>query len=257
MSLKPAGGVRAQSRRGAFARRWWSRRWLGVLESLGLGARLRRGRSYARNGNVETIEFDERGVRASVRGTRADPYAVTIDLQPLSSGQWRHVTDKISRTPRFATALLSGTMPQDIEEAFNAVHCALFPRAVTDLRTSCTCPDWSNPCKHVAAVYYLLAEEFDRDPFLLFWLRGLDRDGVMQALSTRELDLSAVPPDSPSMNAGRPPIEAPAVDGWPLRRAGRFPFWNGSQPLESALDDVYSAAGQRAAATLAETWPEN
>jgi uncharacterized Zn finger protein len=226
-----------------------------VLESLGLGARLRRGRSYARNGNVSSIEFDERGVRASVRGTRAEPYAVTIALQPLSASQWRHVTDKISRTPRFATALLSGTMPQDIEEAFAAVHCALFPRAVTDMRTTCTCPDWSNPCKHVAAVYYLLAEEFDRDPFLPFALRGLERDALMQALSSRELDLTAVPTDEVAPGAGRPPIEAPPVDGWPLRRAGRFPFWNGTHPLDVALDDVYASAGQRAAAVLAETWP--
>jgi uncharacterized Zn finger protein len=251
------GGVRAQSKRGAFAQRWWSRRWIEVLESLGLGARLRRGRTYARNGNVAAIEIDERGVRATVCGSREEPYAVTIAMQPLSSEQWRHVSDKIARTPRFVASLLSGTMPQDIEEAFTAVHCALFPRTPMDLRTSCTCPDWSNPCKHVAAVYYLLAEEFDRDPFLLFTLRGLDREGVVAALSARELGLAAtVPPDEPEVLEGRPPIEAPAVDGWPLRRAGRFPFWNGTEPLETALDDAYALAGQRAAAMLAETWPD-
>jgi uncharacterized Zn finger protein len=251
-----AGGVRAQSRRGAFAQRWWSRRWIAVLESLGLGARLRRGRAYARNGNVAAVEVDERGVRASVSGTRAEPYAVTIAIQPLSPGQWQHVTDRIAKTPRFAAALLSGTMPQDIEEAFTAVHCALFPRTAMDLRTSCTCPDWSNPCKHVAAVYYLLAEEFDRDPFLLFALRGLDREGVVQALSAREFGLVSVAPDAAPLPQSRPPIDVPSVDAWPLRRAGRFPFWNGTEPLESALDDEYASAAERAAALLAETWPD-
>ena len=126
-----------------------------------------------------------------------------------------------------------------------------------DLRTSCTCPDWSNPCKHVAAVYYLLAEEFDRDPFLLFALRGLDREGVVQALSAREFGLTPVAPDAAPLHESRPPIDVPSVDAWPLRRAGRFPFWSGSEPLESALDDEYASAAQRAAALLAETWPDD
>ena len=69
-------------------------------------------------------------------------------------------------------------MPQDIEEVFHQAGLSLFPERSRDLETDCSCPDWSNPCKHIAAVYYLLGEEFDRDPFLIFKLRGMDARGI-------------------------------------------------------------------------------
>lgn len=73
-------------------------------------------------------------------------------------------------------------MPQDIEQAFQAAGLSLFPEKLKDLATDCSCPDWSNPCKHIAAVYYLLGEEFDRDPFLIFKLRGMTRDELVELL---------------------------------------------------------------------------
>jgi len=60
---------------------------------------------------------------------------------------------------------------------------SLFPQKQRDLKTNCSCPDWSNPCKHIAAVYYLLGEEFDRDPFLIFRLRGIAREDFVKLLS--------------------------------------------------------------------------
>ena len=72
--------------------------------------------------------------------------------------------------------------PQDIEEVFGRPGSRSFPTRCKDLETDCSCPDWSNPCKHIAAVYYLLGEEFDRDPFLIFKLRGMDRDTLVGLL---------------------------------------------------------------------------
>ncbi|MGA8535097.1 MAG: SWIM zinc finger family protein [Candidatus Tumulicola sp.] len=268
--LRPvSGGIQAQSKRGAFGERWWAKRWIGVLEGFGLGARLTRGRAYARRGQVIEIAIEPRGVRAAVQGSRKDPYAVTIRVKPLTRAQWRNVAARISQTPRFVAMLLNGEMPDDIEEAFRAANCDLFPRSVADVQTTCSCPDWSNPCKHVAAVYYLIGEEFDRDPFLLFALRGLKRDAIFAAVAlegsaaegSAASETSAasgaalVPvPESPD---SRPPVDAPPVDGWPLRRAGRFPFWSGEASLEDALSTVYRDAGERAAVLLAETWPDS
>jgi uncharacterized Zn finger protein len=258
-----SGGIKAQSKRGAFGERWWAKQWIGVLEGFGLGARLPRGRSYARQGQVIDIAIGARGVRAKVQGSRKTPYAVTIQVKPLTPAQWRDVTKIISQTPRFVALLLNGEIPEDIEDAFRAAECGLFPRSIADLHTSCSCPDWSNPCKHVAAVYYLIGEEFDRDPFLLFALRGLERDVILASLSgdesvpKRPRTATATSQAAPIALARRAPIEVPPVDAWLLRRAGRFPFWHGSVSLEDALSVTCAKAGERAAALLAETWPDS
>src|SRR6059036_1628093 len=82
----------------------------------------------------------------------------------------------------FAAELLAGEMPKEIDQAFRASGRSLFPAKVKDLQTACSCPDWANPCKHVAATHFVLGEAFDRDPFLLFELRGRSKDQVLSAL---------------------------------------------------------------------------
>ncbi|MDP2948270.1 MAG: SWIM zinc finger family protein, partial [Chloroflexota bacterium] len=166
------GGIKAKSQRGRIGETWWSGKWLAFLESLDLGARLGRGRAYARAGQVMSLEVKKGQVAARVQGSRPRPYSVSIQLAPLSEAQWRKVADAMASQALFAARLLAGEMPQDIEEAFRAAGVSLFPTRRGDLESDCSCPDWANPCKHVAAVYYLLAEEFDRDPFLIFRLRG-------------------------------------------------------------------------------------
>jgi uncharacterized Zn finger protein len=85
----------------------------------------------------------------------------------------------------FAAQLLAGEMPQDIEDAFKSAGVSLFPSTRSELTTDCSCPDWSNPCKHVAATHYILAERFDEDPFLLFRLRGRNQEQILQGLRQR------------------------------------------------------------------------
>lgn len=179
------GGIKAKSARGKIGETWWSHRWIAVLESFNLGARLTRGRSYARKGQVMSLEIELGAVGAMVQGSRPSPYQVTIELAPLSDADWHKVIQVIASQAIFAAKLLAGEMPQNIEEAFQEAHVSLFPGRGRDLVTDCSCPDWSNPCKHIAAVYYLLAEEFDRDPFMIFRLRGKDKDELIAAL--REL----------------------------------------------------------------------
>jgi uncharacterized Zn finger protein len=225
---KAKGGIKSRKKRGAFAATWWSERWIAVLESFNLGARLGRGRSYARKGQVIELEIGAGKVTARVQGSRARPYSVSIAIKPITAAKWRKIAGSASENMAMSAKLLAGEMPPEIEEAFAEAGAPLFPAKVGDLKTECSCPDWSNPCKHIAAVYYLLAEEFDRDPFLLFRLRGMERDAFVGALGL-------------GAGEGAAAIEAEAGEktetSEPLS-ADPETFWSGSGKAEEALSDV-------------------
>ena len=176
------GGIKAQSRVGSFARSWWAKKWIEVLESFDLDSRLARGKHYARRGQVISIDIQKGNVAALVQGSRSHPYKVRIGVKLIPSAAWKRAVTAMASEAGFSARLLNGEMPRDIERAFESVGVSLFPAGLKELDTHCTCPDWSNPCKHIAAVYYLLGEEFDRDPFLLFRLRGMEREELLEAL---------------------------------------------------------------------------
>jgi uncharacterized Zn finger protein len=176
---KVKGGIRARASRGPIGQTWWSRRWLAVLEALGVGQRLQRGRAYARQGQVISLDIELGGIRASVQGTRRTPYEAQVRMATLSQGEWALVAEALAGQAVFRARLLGGEMPDDIETVFAAVGVSLFPTIEGDLRFSCSCPDWADPCKHVAAACYLVGEAFDRDPFLAFRLRGMERDVLL------------------------------------------------------------------------------
>ena len=185
-TINAKGGIKAQTKRGQFGASWWAKRWIAVLESFNIGARLQRGRSYARRGQVLSIDIAPGVVKAKVQGSSPKPYSVTIKIKPLPENGWATLAAALARQAIFSAKFLADEMPQEIEEAFAAVGLSLFPEKLRDLETSCSCPDWSNPCKHIAAVYYLLGEEFDRDPFLIFKLRGMSREELLASLSRIE-----------------------------------------------------------------------
>jgi uncharacterized Zn finger protein len=178
----PADGIRAKSKTGAFGDSWWAKRWIQVLEAFDFGSRLTRGRSYARGGAVLNIDVRVGTVQSKVQGSMPRPYSVEIAIQPLSNEQWQLAIAAMAEQALFAAKLLAGEMPQEIEQAFEAANVALFPKKSSELRTSCSCPDYANPCKHIAAVYYLLGERFDEDPFLIFELRGRNKQQIIDAL---------------------------------------------------------------------------
>jgi uncharacterized Zn finger protein len=267
--LAARGGIRAHSRRGAFGRSWWARRWIAVLERLELGGRLARGRSYARRGQVLEVTIDKGRVAARVQGSRPEPYAVSLEARTLSAAEWRRAAAALAREARFAASLLAGEMPSEVEEAFRAAGLSLFPERRADLRTACSCPDVSNPCKHIAAVYYLLGEEFDRDPFLAFRLRGRDREELValvgaapaarsgpRAAETPAAEPLPASPDAFWRGSDPPPdlldgVEPPAVTAALLGRLGAFPFWRGRDPLFAVLTPAYQAASSRGLDVLA------
>ncbi len=178
-------GIKARSKRGDFAKNWWATRWIKALERLLDSGRLSRGRSYARKGQVLSITETKEGIEARVQGSSRRPYKVTIALDPLSQAEWEKVIDALASQAIFTAHLLAGEMPHEIETAFAAAGVSLFPEKSKQLITDCSCPDWANPCKHVAAVHYILGERFDEDPFLLFRLRGRTQEQVLAALRAR------------------------------------------------------------------------
>jgi len=266
---KPANGIKAQSKK--FGQTWWSGKWLAALERLVDPSRLSRGRSYARSGQVLNLDIQAGRIESRVQGSRPRPYRVKIEIKPLSEKDWNRVADEMAQQAIFAAKLLAGEMPQNIEEAFAAAKVSLFPASSGDLKTACSCPDWSNPCKHSAAVYYLLGEQFDGDPFLLFRLRGKTKDEIMSLLRTRRA-LHAITEEEPIGVAEPPMIEepiepletdpdrfwhgagelidfrvtiaAPPIDAAPIKRLGSPKFWQGKQDFAALLTGAYQAISQ-------------
>lgn len=254
------GGIKAQSQRGALGKAWWSKRFLEAIERLDPGARLQRGRTYARKGQVMDLDVRPGRVTARVQGSRARPYTVTVTWSLIDAGAWGEVGEALREVPLLGARMLAGELPEEVIPLFEAAEASLFPRRRADLQTACSCPDWSNPCKHVAAVFYLLAERLDQDPFLLLRVRGATAEHMTELLvgaevgtetaDTPEPGTSLPPPESAGPSAlgddlaafwscgelPPPPGEVPPPAPLPLvRRLGPFPFWRGASPLLDTL----------------------
>ncbi len=269
---KPTGRGRAPLRLPArtrpsseFGTHWWARRWLAALERFGWTARLERGRDYARRGNVLDIDIKPGVVTAAVQGSRPWPYKSVIGLQTLNDEQWDRVIKRLGRQALYAAKLLAGDMPQNIEDIFNAADVPLIPRNAAAFTMECTCPDPVNPCKHIAAVHYVLSTEFDRDPFVLFELRGRSRHDIVKALQGRPEDqtvnaLPLVPTGNGSddytldtfWRASKPLSDfevhiAPApVPGGLVKRLGPLPIRGQTDEWRQQLFDVYRLVSRRA-----------
>lgn len=179
-----------------FSKTWWGQRFIEALESFTDSGRLSRGRSYANNGKIKQYKITQGKITAKVRGSvnpyfgvyKEPLYKTEISLTPISQKDWEKAIAFLSSQASFVSKLLMNKMPDNIEEAFyQKFKLHLLPYDSNDFDTDCSCPDWSNPCKHIAGVYYLIASAIDQDPFLLFELRGLPREKLHQELSKSPL----------------------------------------------------------------------
>jgi len=262
----PAHGIKVKK----VGTTWWGQRWIEALEKLSweYANRLTRGRTYARAGRVHDLEIVAGKVSSRVTGSRPTPYDVTLQMRGLPAAAWARALAAMAREAIFAAQLLAGEMPKDIDKAFQATGVSLFPIKPNDLRTECSCPDWANPCKHIAATHYVLGEAFDRDPFLLFELRGRTREQVLSelrrlrvgttagtgatnravgnaaALAGVSLDKAA----AEGFERFRAPlaslrfrIDAPAVHAAVLRQLGAPPSWSLQESPAEALGAAYEA----------------
>lgn len=181
-----------------FGTTWWGQAWVQALEGRAAHDpnRLPRGRTYARQGAPRDLSIEPGEVRALVRGSRLEPYEVLMTLRRFRDDEWEWVLDAIASSASYAAALLDGELDPGIVDEARRAEVELLPRS-GELRTACTCPDWAEPCKHAAAVCYLVAEAIDADPFVLFRLRGLDRSGVLDAIRARRAATDGAAPTSP------------------------------------------------------------
>jgi uncharacterized Zn finger protein len=224
------GGIKARSKRGAIGEQWWSKRFIAVLESYGISSRLQRGRSYARRGQVLEFALAPGKVTARVQGSRPTPYRVSLAVKPLTAAQWQSVESLLASQALFRARLLAGEMPAEIESVFDSCGTPLFPSSARDLAMDCNCPDWEVPCKHLAAVCYVLAEAFDTDPFAMLAWRGKGREELLTAL--RSAGKGA------GKGAAAAAGEAAAVS-------------SGTSPAQALLSDV---TGVPLAESLADFW---
>ncbi len=260
-----SGGIRARSKRGDFGESWWSKRWLTVLSDILEANRLPRGRTYARNGRVRSLEIQPGLVTASVQGSRL--YKVRIELGVLAPKDWKKLAAHFSEDASLVATLLNGELPAEAEQIFKDLAIHLLPRDEEDIQLGCNCPDWAVPCKHSAAIVYLIAEELDRDPFLLFLLRGMKRDDFLKMLDAAPA-LVALPQEFPPTPlphehaqfwkpfdprfAPIPGLRMPLVPAALAKRLGPFPFWQGDSPFIETMEQLYANASANALARLNE-----
>jgi uncharacterized Zn finger protein len=264
---------------------WWGRKFIEALEEEGDSGRLSRGRSYARPGNpkIKHFEIQQDLVIAQIRGSvnpyfgvyKEPTYTITIEFEPISPARWTAAIALMATKASLVSRLMLNEMPDTIDDTFSVLGLNLLPRSSQDFQADCTCPDWGHPCKHIAGTYYLIAAALDRDPFLLFELRGLSRQDLLTELAktplgsalATELQRSTRPPQhsdsyytrpiattvqhSPSLRDywhgerrlpdDIPPATVPPVAGIPIKKQGdRPPFWERDNSFIEAMETIYN-----------------
>ncbi len=227
-------GIATTKTRGAMAEQWWSKRFVEVLDTYGLGARMQRGKRYARSGQLLSFEVNLGELLAEVQGSRRTPYLVTVHAPATSDTQWAEVDAALASRVRFAARLLAGEVPGELEDVFASAGVALLPKRWSDVSARCTCPDDANPCKHIAATLYVFADRLDSDPWLLLEWRGRTREQILGSLLPRTAtssDASVAGNGSEAVDAGLTGANDVAP-WWPLDPRRARPL-RGDRPVES------------------------
>lgn len=231
-----------------FSRTWWGQKFIEAIEKPMDSGRLSRGRSYARGNKVKSFNIKGSVITAKVRGSvnpyfgvyKEPLYTTTIEFQPISAAKWSAAIALIASKASLISRLLLNEIPDNIEDTFKQLNLNLLPGRGKDFESNCSCPDWSNPCKHIAGVYYLVAAELDQDPFLLFELRGLSREALQKELAKSplgqallaELQLEQQPP-RPVESYYAAPQKVAIASGHDLRE-----FWHGTKRLPQTIDPL-------------------
>lgn len=152
----------------SFGKTWWGEHWLRSLDNIDYDNRLPRGASYARNGHVKEVKIKDNQMIAKVSGSRPSPYKVNLIVPPFFDEQVEQLMVKIIDRPMLISKLLNRELDPEILMIAEQVGLKVFPKQWTDFKMQCSCPDWAVPCKHLAAVIYMVSREIDNNPFLVF-----------------------------------------------------------------------------------------
>ena len=258
------GGIHAQSVRPQATRKWWARRWLAFMEELKMGARLGRGRSYALSGQVVSVDVRPGVCEAVVQGGGSEPYRCELKFDVMPPQARREILAKLHARPLLVAQLLVRNLPDAVDLLFRAAGYPLVPTLANSFESSCSCPDYANPCKHIAAVLFILTEAFEQDPVRLLTLRGITREDlvggrvskfpssqVSKSETVKPSNRQTVKPfwgEPPEMEPDFGPAPSGAGSAPLIRRLGAIPFWRGEQRFLEAMGqcgDRSSAAGLR------------
>jgi uncharacterized Zn finger protein len=269
-------------------RTWWGQRFIQALESFTDSARLARGRAYATNDRIKSWQRKGGVVSAQIRGNinpyygvyKEPLYKTSIAFQSIDAAQWQQLIQMLGSRAAFISRLLLNEVPDTIEDVFQTLRLNLLPYHRKDLKTDCSCPDYANPCKHIAGLYYFLAAQLDRDPFLLFELRGLERDELQKELRKTPLGQAlaaaigeqdarfdcvdsyftraTTQPLAPRMTPGDfwhgqrrlpehlPQTAPPTIPALLIKKGGDFPaFWPYPQSFITTMETIYQTIRKR------------
>ncbi|WP_241387153.1 SWIM zinc finger family protein [Rhodococcus sp. CH91] len=161
------GGIEARTKRGAIGRSWWSKELISAMEEVADKARLTRGRAYARAGQVVSVRLEPGAAVGEVQGSQLTPFTAAVRVRTLDEDAVGELVALVRSSPGMLARLAAGILPEELGSS-------LLPRRAGELDFDCTCPDDGWPCKHSAAVAYLLAEHVDEQPLAVLTLRGVD-----------------------------------------------------------------------------------
>jgi len=178
-----------------YTRTWWGQKFISALESFTDSGRLQRGRSYSGENRILSFGINDGIARATIRGNinpyfgvhKEPKYQTEVKITAIAIKDWTKIIENMSSKASIVARLLLNEVPENIEDSFVAVGKRLLPHSREDFQMECSCPDYANPCKHVAGLCYRLAGELDQDPFLLFELRGLSKEALQAELAKSPL----------------------------------------------------------------------
>ncbi|MCK5917139.1 MAG: SWIM zinc finger family protein [Cocleimonas sp.] len=232
-------------------RTWWGESFLDVLSISMDEGRLKRGRAYSSPNRLLKFDINQCSIKATLRGNinhyfgvyKEPRYKAEVKLTTFSAKQWDNIIAEITHNAACLSQLLMNEMPASIEDVFAKQNLHLLPERSTDLISHCSCPDYADPCKHVAGVYYKVASLLDRDPFLLFQLRGMDVNKLQEKLALSPLGKALID----RWNDGEQPIEYhlhrySAPQPCPLKPSTIQQFWQGKSVLPEVENSMDSPA---------------
>jgi uncharacterized Zn finger protein len=161
----------------AIARSFWGKSWCINLERYSdYENRVPRGRTYVRNGSVLDLQIAKGEVVAMVAGSSL--YKIKITIAPVTAARWKAICRDCAGAIDSLVELLQGRLAKGVMDRVCRKGDGLFP-SPDEIKLSCSCPDWADMCKHVAAALYGVGARLDEKPRLLFVLRGVDENELL------------------------------------------------------------------------------
>ncbi len=169
------------------ANTWWGKAWINNLKYYAdYDNRLSRGRSYVKNGLVIHLAIKKSEIEAMVIGTSSTPYKIKININKLNENKWKKITELSHKQLHSLSELIDGIFPQELSDIFSNKSEGIFP-STKEMRFDCSCPDWANMCKHVSASLFATGKRLDEDPALIFKLRGVDINDLINKAVEKEV----------------------------------------------------------------------